>query len=181
VTQTTNTLENIKNLIQQEHRGDSFYKSEFHTILDDVKIALDRQDSDNALNTLIHGAISLRASDVHLEIHEHDSVPRFRIDGDLAPLGMLSLKEHETLVERLKYRSNLKLNIHNVPQDGKFRLGKADKDAHIDIRVSVMPTRYGESVVCRILDATNNVLTLDALGIIGGQKMLLLDSLKKKQ
>jgi type II secretory ATPase GspE/PulE/Tfp pilus assembly ATPase PilB-like protein len=122
VTQTINTLENIKNLIQQEHRGDAFYKSEFHTILDDVKIALDRQDSDNALNILIHGAISLRASDVHLEIHEHDSVPRFRIDGDLAPLGMLSLKEHQSIVERLKYRSNLKLNIHNVPQDGKFRL-----------------------------------------------------------
>ena len=94
-------------------------------------------------------------------------MPRFRIDGDLAPLGTISLKEHETLVERLKYRSNLKLNIHNVPQDGKFRLGKIGKDAHIDVRVSVMPTRYGESVVCRILDATNNVLTIDALGIIG--------------
>jgi|GEM_PF-2692243 len=54
VIQTTNTLENIKNLIQQENRGSSFYTSEFHTILDDVKIALDRQDSDSALNALIH-------------------------------------------------------------------------------------------------------------------------------
>jgi len=123
----------------------------------------------------------LKASDVHLEIHESDSVPRFRIDGDLAPLGILSLKEHVTLVERLKYRSNLKLNIHNVPQDGKFRLGKNEKDTHIDIRVSVMPTRYGESVVCRILDASNNVLTMDALGIIGSQKTILLDSLEKKE
>ncbi len=181
MTQTNNTLENIKNLIREDHRGDTFYKSEFHTILDDVRIALDRQDSDSALNMLIHGAISLRASDVHLEIHEHDSVPRFRIDGDLAPLGVFSLKEHETLVERLKYRSNLKLNIHNVPQDGKFRLGKNERDEHIDIRVSVMPTRYGESVVCRILDATNNVLTIDALGIIGSQKTTILSSLEKKQ
>lgn len=90
-------------------------------------------------------------------------MPRFRIDGDLAPLGSLSIREHEILVERLKYRSNLKLNIHNVPQDGKFRLGKNDKDTQIDIRVSVMPTRYGESIVCRILDARNNVLTLDSL------------------
>jgi len=91
------------------------------------------------------------------------------------------MKEHETLVERLKYRSNLKLNIHNVPQDGKFRLGKDGKEAKIDIRVSVMPTRYGESVVCRILDATNNVLTIDALGIIGPQKADILHSLEKKQ
>jgi type II secretory ATPase GspE/PulE/Tfp pilus assembly ATPase PilB-like protein len=181
VTQTTNTLEDIKNLITKEKVGESFYRSEFHTILDDVKMALDRQDSDNALNTLIRGAIGLRASDVHLEIHEHDSMPRLRIDGNLASLGILSLKEHQALVERLKYRSNLKLNIHNVPQDGKFRLGKLEKDSHIDVRVSVMPTRYGESVVCRILDATNNVLTVDALGIIGPQKTVLLDSLQKKQ
>lgn len=144
-------------------------------------MALDRQDSDKALNILIQWAIHLRASDVHLEIHEHDSVPRFRIDGDLAALGALSLKEHATLVERLKYRSNLKLNIHTVPQDGKFRLWKAGNDAFIDVRVSVMPTRYGESVVCRILDATHNVLTIDSLGIIWPQKLSLLRSLEKKQ
>ncbi len=86
MTQTPNTLENIKNLIKNERKGESFYRSEFHTILDDVKMALDRQDSDSALTTLIQGAITLHASDVHLEIHEKDSVPRFRIDGDLAPL-----------------------------------------------------------------------------------------------
>lgn len=179
--QQENTLENIKNLIKDGQKGEAFYRSEFHTILDDIKIALDRQDSDTALNALIQWAISLRASDVHLEVHEHDSVPRFRIDGDLAPLGSLSIREHEILVERLKYRSNLKLNIHNVPQDGKFRLGKNDKDTQIDIRVSVMPTRYGESIVCRILDARNNVLTLDSLWIIGSQKTAILCSLEKKQ
>lgn len=53
MTQTTNTLEDIKTLITQEHKGESFYRSEFHTILDDVKMALDRQDSDSALNILI--------------------------------------------------------------------------------------------------------------------------------
>lgn len=181
VTQQKNTIEDIKKLITKEYTGEAFYRSEFHTILDDMKMALDRQDSDSALNTLIQWAITLKASDVHLEIQEYDSVPRFRIDGNLAPLWKLSMKEHETLVERLKYRSNLKLNIHNVPQDGKFRLGKDGKEAKIDIRVSVMPTRYGESVVCRILDATNNVLTIDALGIIGTQKTDILHSLEKKQ
>lgn len=53
MTQQENTLENIKNLISKEHSGAAFYRSEFHTILDDIKIALDRQDSDTALNALI--------------------------------------------------------------------------------------------------------------------------------
>lgn len=80
MTDTNSTLEDIKSLIQKGRTGESFHRSEFHTILDDVKMALDRQDSDSALNTLIQGAITLRASDVHLEIHENESVPRFRID-----------------------------------------------------------------------------------------------------
>lgn len=71
------------------------------------------------------------------------------------------------LVERLKYRSNLKLNIHSVPQDGKFRFEHPSLKTVIDIRVSVIPTRYGESVVCRVLDPSNTVMTFDALGILG--------------
>lgn len=67
------------------------------------------------------------------------------------------------IVERMKYRANLKLNIHNVPQDGKIRLGKEGKDAKIDIRVSVMPTRYGESIVCRVLDASKEVPNMEGL------------------
>lgn len=51
--QQENTLENIKNLIKDGQKGEAFYRSEFHTILDDIKIALDRQDSDTALNALI--------------------------------------------------------------------------------------------------------------------------------
>jgi len=70
---------------------------------------------------LVRGALDLHASDVHLELHETDSAIRFRIDGDLALVGTLAIKEHNMLVERMKYRSNLKLNIHDVPQDGKFR------------------------------------------------------------
>lgn len=81
----------------------------------------------------------------------------------------------------MKYRSNLKLNIHDVPQDGKFRFGKEGHDAQIDIRVSVMPTRYGESIVCRILDSSSNVINFDGLGIIGPQKDIILEVLKKKQ
>lgn len=84
-------------------------------------------------------------------------------------------------MERMKYKSNLKLNIHDVPQDGKFRFGKEGHDAQIDVRVSVMPTRYGESIVCRILDSSTNVINFDGLGIIGPQKEIITNALKKKQ
>ena len=146
--------------------GGDFFRPEFHHILDEMALSLDQQNSDGALNSLVLGAIELHASDIHLEIQETTSTIRFRIDGDLATLGEISLREHVMIVERMKYRSNLKLNIHTVPQDGKFRLGKDDTTAKIDIRVSVMPTRYGESVVCRVLDAAQTVKTLDTLGII---------------
>lgn len=96
-------------------------------------------------------------------------------------MGTLQAKEHALIVERMKYRSNLKLNIHDVPQDGKFRFGKEGHDAQIDIRVSVMPTRYGESIVCRILDSSSTVINFDGLGIIGPQKEIILQALKKKQ
>ncbi len=123
----------------------------------------------------------MHASDIHLELHETDAEVRFRIDGDLATVGTLKAKEQATIVERMKYKSNLKLNIHDVPQDGKFRFGKEGHDAQIDVRVSVMPTRYGESIVCRILDSSTNVINFDGLGIIGPQKEIITNALKKKQ
>jgi type II secretory ATPase GspE/PulE/Tfp pilus assembly ATPase PilB-like protein len=150
-------------------------------ILDEIRLSLDKQDSDGALMAIIKWALELRASDIHLELQEVDAEIRFRIDGDLATVGTLQAKEHALIVERMKYKSNLKLNIHDVPQDGKFRFGKEGHDAQIDIRVSVMPTRYGESIVCRILDSSSNVINFDGLGIIGPQKEIILTTLKKKQ
>ena len=118
---------------------------------------------------------------MHLELHEQNSSIRFRIDGDLATVGELKIKEHNTIAERMKYRANLKLNIHDVPQDGKFRFGKDGRDAQIDVRLSVMPTRYGESIVCRVLDSSETVIQMDGLGIIGPQKEIITNALKKKQ
>lgn len=179
--QVSQTIAQLKNIVHEETSGAAFYHVEFRRIMDEIRLALDNQDSDKALTVLIHGAIDLRASDVHLEIHETNSTLRFRIDGALAPLGEMTIKEQSMIVERMKYRSNLKLNIHNVPQDGKIRLGKEGRDAQIDVRVSVMPTRYGESIVCRILDASQTILNMDGLGIIGPQNTIIKKTLQKKQ
>jgi type II secretory ATPase GspE/PulE/Tfp pilus assembly ATPase PilB-like protein len=179
--QVSQTIAQLKDIVHEESSSATFYHVEFRRIMDEIRLALDNQDSDKAVTVLIHGAIDLRASDVHLEIHETSSTIRFRIDGALAPLGDMTIKEQALIIERMKYRSNLKLNIHNVPQDGKIRLGKEGRDAQIDIRVSVMPTRYGESIVCRILDASQTLLTMDGLGIIGPQNIIIKKTLKKKQ
>lgn len=181
MTQVTENIAKLTQILKQDQTGAGMYFPEFHHILDEIQISLDRQDSDGALTALVKWALQLRASDIHLELHSIDSEVRFRIDGDLATVGTLKAKEHAMIVERMKYRSNLKLNIHDVPQDGKFRFGKEWHDAEIDIRVSVMPTRYGESIVCRILDSSANVINFDGLGIIGPQKEIILNALKKKQ
>ena len=179
--QVSQTIAQLRDIVHEESSGAAFYHVEFRRIMDEIRLALDNQDSDKALVALIHGAINLRASDVHLEIHETNSTIRFRIDGSLAPLGDMTIKEQAMIIERMKYRSNLKLNIHNVPQDGKIRLGKEGRDAQIDVRVSVMPTRYGESVVCRILDASQTLLNMDGLGRMGPQNIVIKKTLTKKQ
>lgn len=181
MTQVTENIAKLSEILKQGKSGASLYFPEFRHILDEIKLSIDRQDSDGAVTALIKWALQLRASDVHLELHEADAEVRFRIDGDLATVWTLKAKEQAMIVERMKYRSNLKLNIHDVPQDGKFRFWKEGHDAQIDIRVSVMPTRYGESIVCRILDSSTNVINFDGLGIIGPQKDIILSALKKKQ
>ena len=174
-------LKHLSEILHEEKSGTGMYMPEFHHVLDEIHVSLDKQDSDGALMALVRGALSLRSSDVHLELHEHEASIRFRIDGDLATVGELTSKEHSMIVERIKYRSNLKLNIHDVPQDGKFRFGQEGHDAQVDVRISVMPTRYGESVVCRILDSSETVANIDGLGILGPQKEIIGHALKKKQ
>lgn len=181
MTQVSDNIAKLSEILKQEQTGTNVFFPEFRHILDEIQISLDRQDSDGALMALVKWALDLHASDIHLELHEVDAEIRFRIDGDLAKVGLLKAKEQAMIVERMKYRSNLKLNIHDVPQDGKFRFWKEGHDAQIDVRVSVMPTRYGESIVCRILDSSTNVINFDGLGIIGPQKDIIVWALKKKQ
>ncbi len=120
MTDVSGHIQNLQHILQNDH-ATGLNLPEFHHILDEVHLSLDKQDSDGALTALIKGALELRASDMHLELHEKDSAIRFRIDGDLATVGLLQPKEHNMVTERMKYRASLKLNIHDVPQDGKFR------------------------------------------------------------
>ena len=104
-----------------------------------VTDALMRQDSDAALAIVTRGAIALGSSDVHYDRNETEVNVRFRIDGGLKTIFTLTLGQYKLLLERLKYKSELKLNITNIPQDGKYRITSANEK--IDVRISTLPVK----------------------------------------
>jgi type II secretory ATPase GspE/PulE/Tfp pilus assembly ATPase PilB-like protein len=98
------------------------------------------QDSERALVLITKGALGLGSSDIHYDVTETEAEIRMRIDGSLVTVFRLSRPEYKLLLERLKYKSELKLNITNVPQDGKYRITEVE-EGHIDVRVSTLPVR----------------------------------------
>lgn len=102
-----------------------------------------------------------------------------RIDGTLSTIFELNLAEYKLLLERLKYKSELKLNITNVPQDGKYRITEVES-GHIDVRISTLPVKTGENVVCRILDSTKAIPKVGELGFVWTSKRQIDKSLAKK-
>jgi len=123
-------------------------------------------------NIILGGAINLGASDVHIEPKEKLAKIRTRIDGLLQNVTPLDLKAYEGLLTRIKLLSGIKLNITDRPQDGRFsvvmgplKFTKPDSGSHpIEIRVSTLPTEYGESIVLRILNP-ETLVELEGLGL----------------
>ena len=144
-----------------------------------VKESLAKQDSDRALTLVTKGAISFGSSDIHYDVLENEVRVRLRVDGNLADIFSLSRPEYKLLLERLKYKSELKLNITTVPQDGKYRI--TEDGGHIDVRISTLPVKTGENVVCRVLDSTNSIPKTEELGFMWTSKRQIDKSLLKKQ
>jgi general secretion pathway protein E len=108
------------------------------------------------VNLLISKAIENRASDVHIEPFEKDLKVRYRIDGILHDVESPPKKLKAALISRVKIMSKLNIAERRLPQDGRIKLKVLGRD--IDLRVSTLPTLYGESVVMRILDKSNDSL-----------------------
>lgn len=113
------------------------------------------------LNTVFEEALKMRASDIHIEPQEKSLVIRFRIDGVLHIQTEADTKISSALVLRLKLVSGLDISEKRLPQDGRFNIKL--RDIPIDIRISTMPTQYGESVVMRLLAQNTGLLELDRL------------------
>ncbi len=117
------------------------------------------------VNSLLFRAVKAKASDIHIEPFEKDLVVRLRIDGVLYDIMHPPKKVQNSVISRVKIMANLNIAEKRLPQDGRIRIKIAGKD--IDIRVSTLPTSFGESVVMRLLDKSKVVLSLDTIGITG--------------
>jgi type IV pilus assembly protein PilB len=114
------------------------------------------------LEIIMAGALSLGASDVHLEPEEEDVRMRYRLDGVLIEVTRFDISTYALISSRLKLLSGLKLNIKSSAQDGRFSIVINQKE--IEIRASVLPGAYAETIVMRILDPTTIALPMEALG-----------------
>lgn len=130
-----------------------------------LKDEISKLPAAEALNMLYVSAIKAGASDIHYEPSETLCAVRFRIDGVLHNVFELEKDVYERLVNQLKYVANMKLNITTVPQDGRLRFSVNERK--IDVRVSALPTEYGEAFVCRILDAGKDFASFSELGFVG--------------
>ena len=124
-----------------------------------------KKNASQLLEVMFGASMFYKASDIHLEPEEHFFKLRFRIDGVLQDMLHISSALQHTIITRIKILSKLKLNVENVPQDGRitfYYLGKA-----IDVRVSILPSAYGEEIVMRLLGTGATNLKLKDLGFRG--------------
>jgi type IV pilus assembly protein PilB len=115
------------------------------------------------VDLIINYAYQDRASDIHIEPEEKDTLIRFRIDGILHDVLFLPKKLHDQLTTRIKVLSSLRTDEHLTPQDGKMRIPLEEED--LDIRVSILPVVYGEKIVLRLLASKFRQFSLVDLGM----------------
>lgn len=117
------------------------------------------------LTLIIASALKVNSSDIHIEAEEGGIAVRYRIDGVLHDVAMFPRDRWKQFVSRIKLLAALKINITDAPQDGRVTLKLSS--GSIDVRVSTIPTTWGESVVMRILHSGNKGVTFDGLGLRG--------------
>ncbi|PLY08333.1 MAG: general secretion pathway protein GspE [Arcobacter sp.] len=139
-----------------------FQVSEFLKVGSDILTSEESAPIIKFVNSLFYQAIKKKASDIHIEMHEYKSDVRYRIDGVLAKHIELDKNIMSLVISRIKVISNLDISEKRIPQDGRTQIKIAGNT--LDIRVSVLPTFYGERVVMRILMQSDELLNLTELG-----------------
>lgn len=167
------TSQNLKDAINRVYeKSTSNFKGleeiaeEEYDLDDPVIDLLDADDGDapviKLVNSLLFRAVKEKASDIHIEPYEKDMVVRFRIDGILFDIFKPPKKLQNAITSRIKVMGNLNIAEKRLPQDGRIPLKLAGKD--IDVRLSTLPTAFGERIVMRLQDRSNVILDLAQLG-----------------
>lgn len=187
------TLESLKHVLKQYHKT---LEAEFGEIIKEetegIKVITEQETFEGKeelkktatempiikiVDTLIKHAILQRASDIHIEPAEKEVIIRYRVDGVLREAMILPKQITSGIVARIKVLSNLKLDEHRLPQDGRFKIEA--EDYKYSIRVSILPIFDGEKIVMRLLPETTKALTLEAIGLRGKSLERVQDSLRK--
>lgn len=162
----------IKTALQQYHKG---LKAEFKELTQAGEPEVAAQDKDlhelaqdvpviRIVDTLLEYAIYEGASDIHIEPTEQDTIVRYRVDGVLRDVMTLPKTIQPGVIARIKILSNLKLDEHRLPQDGRFKI--ATDEYRVSFRVSTLPVYDGEKVVLRVLNESAQALSLDQIGLL---------------
>lgn len=157
-------------MIGLEEKGDDITKGAISQKIDkssDKKLSKEAEDLPviKVVDTLIKHAILESASDIHIEPDEKEVRVRYRIDGILHDAMTLPRAIMSGIIARIKVLSNLKLDEHRLPQDGRFKI--INEEYKISFRVNILPIFDGEKVVMRLLDESSKGLTLEKMGLQG--------------
>lgn len=165
------TPDGINDTLKQYHKS---LKAEFNYLNDDIsKVPEDGEKNLTKLaedlpvvrivDTLLEYAIMENASDIHIEPEEKDVIVRYRIDGVLHNVMILPKNVQSGIIARIKILSNLKVDEHRMPQDGRFKI--KNKEYKVAFRVSILPTFDGEKLVLRLLNEQAQALNLEQIGL----------------
>jgi type IV pilus assembly protein PilB len=116
-----------------------------------------------AIELILAGALGNHASDIHLEAKEGEALIRFRLDGILHDIVKIPATNYEKIVSRVKLLSGLKINVKGEPQDGRFTIELGKKE--VEVRVSIIPSEFGDTIVLRLLDPDSISVELNDLGL----------------
>ena len=148
----------LKETEQQEGKIKTIDTTQIAQIIKEAPIA-------KIVMTILEYAVSSRASDIHIEPQEDRVRVRYRIDGILYDRLSLPKSVQEAVISRIKILSEMKIDEHRTPQDGRFNFKVEDKE--VDLRISVLPTTFGEKIVMRLLRKSGGVPSLQELGLAG--------------
>jgi general secretion pathway protein E len=168
VTKAINSIRTSLMSDRSSNLADSDSKEDGDDISGQLKIDVTDSDDDDApiiryVNAIIFKASSERASDVHIEPFEDRLKVRFRVDGVLHDVASEDKSFQPAILSRVKVMAGLNIAEKRLPQDGRIGLKIAGKD--VDIRVSTVPTQFGERIVMRLLDKSGAVLDINQLGV----------------
>lgn len=155
------------------------YRKDVEAELEKIDLTGQELDVVQVIHGILENAIKGGASDVHIEPRPNKSVVRYRIDGILREIVTLPKEVHAGVLTRVKILSNLKVDEHRLPQDGRFKMvGPGYK---VSIRTSVIPIMDGEKVVMRILHQETELASLSDLGLRDRNREFIAETLTKAQ